>query len=64
MTTLYFICPVCRQNRFTHEICCGSWPLAADLDDQSIAALVALLCIDVIHRLITALPPDANSRST
>lgn len=64
MTTFYFICPVCRQNRLTHEICCGSWPLAADLDDQSIPALVALLCIDVIHRLITASPPDASPPPT
>jgi hypothetical protein len=61
VTTLYFVCPVCRASRMAHQICCASWPLAVDLDDESIEAFAALLCINAIHRLITALPPNSSS---
>lgn len=59
MTTLYFVCPLCRTNRMAHEICCGSWPFAVDLDDLSLHSLVALLSIDAIHQVLQL--PDTPS---
>ena len=58
--TLYFVCPCCQASRTQHQICCGSWPLAVDLVDESLHALVALPAIEVVHRLVMA-PPDGAS---
>ena len=54
MTTLYFVCPLCETSRMAHEICCGSWPLAVDLDDLSLRSLVALLSIEAIRTTLQA----------
>lgn len=48
MTCIYYVCPGCRASRMHHGLCCGCWPTAVDLDDVSIAGLVALMAIDVI----------------
>lgn len=57
MSTLYFVCPGCRASQMHHQRCCGCWPTAVDLDDDSMAATVASLAIDVIHDLAFQ-PPD------
>lgn len=59
MSTLYYVCPGCQVSRMHHQICCASWPLAVDLDDSSLPSLVALLSIDVMHRILyRSEPPD------
>lgn len=51
MTCIYYVCPGCRASRMHHGLCCGCWPTAVDLDDDSVAGLIALMAIDVIHGL-------------